>query len=156
MAIKTFIRVVGVVLTMAMRLAMAEASQTLPVPLVEAVRAYKEIGSDAFLPVLVRKSHLQSTDSRSLQQATNVFRAVEELYGEYIGVELVRSVSISASIRTVYFILKYEHGPLYGMVDAYKVNDREIITNSNVNTNLWKIFPVNFRAVNEKGDGGIK
>ena len=136
----------GIVLASSLQPVLAGAEEDLPLPLFEAAEAYEKNGSDAFLPVLVGKSRLQYADSTSLQQASNVFRVIEQLYGEYVGIELVRSVPISASIRIVYFVLKYERGPLYGVVDVYDIKGGEIVTNSDVNTEIMRIIPAGIIA----------
>jgi len=112
----------------------------------EAAAAYKAKGSGEFLPTLVKGSRLQYTDQTELAQAGELFKAIETLYGDYLGIEIVGSVSITSSIRIVYFVLNYERGPLYGVADIYKTKSGEIVTNSNVNTSLQAIMPPNLIA----------
>ena len=121
--------------------AWADTNEVLPVPLREAAAAYKTKGSGEFLPTLVKGSRLQYTDQIALTQAGELFRAIESTYGDYLGIEIVDSVSITSSTRIVYFVLNYERGPLYGVADLYMTKSGEIVTNSNVNTNLQEIIP---------------
>ena len=123
------------------RLVCADDNTIVPAPLMEAAAAYKAKGPAAFLPTLVKGSRLQYTDSSSLAKAGEMLKAIETIYGEYIGIEMVDSVPISSSTRIVYFILNYERGPLYGVADLYRTKYGEIVTNSNVNTELSTIIP---------------
>ena len=70
-----------------------------------------------------------------------MLRMVELQYGNYLGMEMVGSLSISDSARVVYFVIKYERGPLYGVADIYKTRHGEVVTNSTVNTDLNQIMP---------------
>jgi len=125
----------------AAQLAYADDSAIVPAPLMKAAAAYKDKGAAQFLPTLVKGSRLQYTDSSSLAKAGEMLKAIETIYGEYIGIEMVDSVPISSSTRIVYFVLNYERGPLYGVADLYRTKYGEIVTNSNVNTELSTIIP---------------
>lgn len=138
-------QIVAVIFCMA---GLANAGQKLemPVPLVEAGIAYKNKGSDRFMPTLIRGSRLQSTDNTSLSQANTMLRAIEAHYGRFLGIEMIGAVSVSESTRVVYFVINYERGPLYGVADLYKTKREEIVTNSNVNTELGQIVPPDILA----------
>lgn len=122
-------------------IANAGQENEMPVPLVEAGIAYKNKGSDQFLSTLIQGSRLQFTDSTSLSQANTMLRAIEAHYGHFLGIEMIGAIPVSASTRVVYFIINYERGPLYGVADLYKTKRGEIVTNSNVNTELGQIVP---------------
>lgn len=123
-----------------------DANESLPIPLVEAAEAYKSEGANAFLPTLVKGSRLLNTNDASFVQATHMLNEIESLYGSYLGLELVSSIPIAPSTRVVYFILNYERGPLYGVLSAYKTTHGEIVTSSNVNTELLQIIPADVVA----------
>jgi len=113
----------------------------MPAPLLAAADAYKAKGASEFLPTLVKGSRLQYAGDASLAQAGDMLRKIETYYGAYQGLELVGSMALTVSTRVVYFVLKYERGPLYGVADVYQTRHGEIVTNSNVNTELDKIMP---------------
>lgn len=125
----------------AMQPVFADTKEALPSPLIEAAAAYKAEGAEEFLPTLVKGSRLQYTDTASFTEANKMLKQIELHYGSYLGVELVGSISISDSTRLVYFVINYERGPLYGVADIYKTRHGEIVTNSNVNTELNQILP---------------
>lgn len=112
----------------------------LPAPLRQAEAAYREKGADGFLPALAKGAPLQSDGRSSFSRAGDMFRAVEGSYGTFIGIELIGTMPVSRSTRVVYFVLNYERGPLYGMVDLYRTPTGDIVTNSNVNTELQEII----------------
>ena len=124
----------------------ADTNESLPVPLKEAAAAYKSKGSGGFMSMLVKGSRLQYTDPAALTQASELFNAIEASYGDYRGIEIIESISISHSIRIVYFVINYERGPLYGVADIYMTKSGEIVTNSNVNTSLEEIIPASLIA----------
>lgn len=125
----------------AMRPAFAGAKENLPAPLIEAAAAYKAKGAEEFLPTLIKGSRLQYTDKASFTDANTMLKQIELHYGSYLGIELVGAIAISDSTRLVYFVIKYERGPLYGVADIYKTRHGEVVTNSNVNTELNQIMP---------------
>lgn len=129
------------VLLTAAHTVLAEGHGPVPTPLVNAAAAYKARGPDAFLPTLVKGSRLEITDNASLAQAVDMLRAVESVYGTYLGLEMVATVPVTASTRIAYFVLRYEYGPLYGVADIYRTKHGEIVTSSNVNTQLNTIIP---------------
>lgn len=133
-------------LFVAIRPSLACEVEDMPTPLIKAAAAYKAKGAGEFLPTLIKGSRLRNTDNASLSQANSMLREIEAHYGSYLGVELIGSMSISDSTRIVYFVLSYEHGPLYGVADIYKTPYGEIVTNSRVNTELNQIVPMEVLA----------
>jgi len=52
------------------------------------------------LSTLVKGSRLQYTDQGELARASELFKAIEVIYGNYIGIEMVGSVSNGTYLST--------------------------------------------------------
>jgi hypothetical protein len=111
----------------------------LPDPLLQATRAYLTQGAAAFLPTLFARS-LPQQAGRDLVGQGKKFQQMEALFGKYLGLELVCSLQPSDSTRLVYYVMKYQHGPLYGVVTAYTSQGSELITDFKVHTELQQIL----------------
>ncbi|WP_126455860.1 hypothetical protein [Sulfuriflexus mobilis] len=120
----------------------ARADIDMPAKLKLAMAAYQEKGTNAFLPTLFGKQTSPEANSKILQE-TDILKEVEKGYGRYIGLEMVDAIKISDSTRIIFFIMKYQQGPLYGVITTYKINDRdEKITGFKVHTEMHMIIPV--------------
>jgi hypothetical protein len=110
----------------------------LPAAILEASAAYKTNGADAFFPSLVRNA---SVPQPYLDRARNTLKAVEAIYGNYLGTQLIGSVAISSLTRVVYFELDYERGPVYGKAYFYTTSGGETVTDFAINIALKEIIP---------------
>ncbi|GEM_PF-3952797 len=46
------------------------------------------------------------------------------------------------SFTLLYFVMRYEKGPLYGSATIFKVDGKEIITTFNFHTDIKQIIPL--------------
>lgn len=118
----------------------------LPAPLANADQTYKRGGATEFLHALVNASSGKDAPEQrpmreQIQAVRSFLRQVEELYGGYRGIELIGELPVSASTRVIYYVLKYERGPVYGVLSIYRTDNSEIVTGYAVNTELHKVVP---------------
>jgi hypothetical protein len=123
----------------------ASANQELkvPLPLETAAIAYEKQGVEAFIPALYG-APLTSRSNIDLHNGTSVLQKVEALYGNYTGVEIIKDIQLSKSIQTVFFIMKYQRGPLYGVLTTYRQDDdKDTIMEFKINIERAEILPTN-------------
>jgi len=123
-----------------------EQSAGIPIPLANGDKAYKEDGPGAFFLALLDNAVPDDAVSKTalFEQAaavTEALRQAEVIYGRYKGIELIDSIPIAESARVVYYMLKYESGPVYGALTVYQTDEGEIVTGFAVNTELHRVVP---------------
>ena len=123
-----------------------EQSTGIPIPLANGDKAYKEEGPAGFFMALLDNAVPDDAVSKTAlyEQAaavTEALRQAEGVYGGYKGIELIESIPIAESARVVYYMLKYESGPVYGALTVYKTDEGEIVTGFAVNTELHRVVP---------------
>jgi len=118
-----------------------------PVQLKNAATAYRNSGANAFLPTLFHKQ-LASGEQQSMLAKTNILRTVEKVYGNFVGLEMVDVIRVSDSTHIVFFILKYQRGPLYGVITTYQLKSRSSkrITGFKIHTEVSQIIPTQLLA----------
>ena len=121
----------------------ARSDVHVPLPLENSVTAYEGKGVKAFIPALYGKPQ-KSNSNLEILNGTSVLLKVEKLYGKYIGLEIVDGLQISDSTRTIFFIMKYQRGPLYGVITTYKTSDnKEKVIEFKIHTERQQIIPIN-------------
>jgi len=124
-----------------------------PAQLRNAAKAYKVSGAHAFLPSLFRKQLASGSKSNALSKnnipKTNILKTVEKIYGNYVGLEMVDIIRVSKSIQLVFFILKYQRGPLYGVITTYQSNKGERIIGFKINTEIGEIIPMHLLGLSK-------
>lgn len=119
----------------------ANSESKIPPSLAAATTAYEKQGADAFISTLYGIP-VTSSGNSELSNGISVLQKVEILYGNYIGVELIKDIQLSKSTRTVFFIMKYQRGPLYGVLSTYRQEDKsDIVMEFKVNIEKYKILP---------------
>jgi len=118
----------------------------IPIALANGDKAYKEEGPEGFFIALLDNAVPDSAISKTAlyEQAaavTELLRQAEEIYGGYKGIELIESIPIAESARVVYYVLKYESGPVCGALTVYRTDEGEIVTGFAVNTELHRVVP---------------
>jgi hypothetical protein len=102
--------------------------------------AYEKSNINDGIEIWLKGSPLQNDDStkKSIQE---VMSKVEGAYGKIIGWEQIRLIKFSPSFERVYFLIKYEKGPLFATYDCYKPYNRWVISAVDFNTKLQTILP---------------
>ncbi len=114
-------------------------SKAFPVIISNALEKYQKEGADHLIPNLLLGSPIEG-DKQALSQA-NLIRQIETFYGKYQKAELFKIVTITQSTTLVYFVMKYEKGPLYGSATVFNHNGKEVIPTFNFHTDIQNIFP---------------
>lgn len=109
-------------------------------PIESAAKAYLQNGAEAFIPTLLKGSPIEG-DKTALSQSNSI-RQIETFYGKFLKIEAMREKVLSENVRLVYYIMNYEHSPVFGNAMLYKKNGKEIVTNFNFNTELFQIAPM--------------
>lgn len=119
----------------------ATCSETKAFPQIisNALEKYQKEGADHLIPNLLIGSPIEG-DKQALSQA-NLIRQIEAFYGKYQKAELFKIVTITQSTTLIYFVMKYEKGPLYGSATVFNHNGKEVITTFNFHTDINNIFP---------------
>jgi len=115
----------------------ARSDRAPPILLEKAVAAYKLKGVNSFLPILLGSPLAVDSHHNFL----TILNKVEIIYGKYIGLEMVDTLTVSGSTRIVFFIMQYQRGPLYGVLTVYEVNGKESITGFKVHTEIHHVIP---------------
>jgi len=111
-----------------------------PTALEAATEAYEKLGVDAFIPALYGAP--LTSPNLELLNGTSVLLQVEKLYGSYTGLEIIKNIQLSNSTRTVFFIMKYEKGPLFGVITTYRqTNEIDQVMEFKINIERTKILP---------------
>jgi hypothetical protein len=119
----------------------ANSESKIPHSLEAATTAYEKQGVDAFIPALYG-APVTSSSNLELLNGTNVLQKVEILYGNYTGIELIKDIQLTKSTRTVFFIMKYQRGPLYGVLTIYRQEDEsDKIMEFKINIDKAEILP---------------
>ncbi len=118
---------------------------SIPTQLRAAADAYKKNGVEAFLPTLFN-SQLASGNGVNVREKIAVMKTVEKAYGRYVGLEMIDSIRISKSTKIIFFVLKYQKGPLYGVITTYRFNKSTKITGFKIHTVITQIIPTQILA----------
>lgn len=116
-----------------------------PIQLKNAANAYKKSGANAFLPTLFHKQ-MASGNQQNMLSKTNILREVEKVYGNFVGLEMVDNIRVSNSTNIIFFILKYQQGPLYGVITTYQLKRSKRITGFKIHTEISQIIPTQILA----------
>lgn len=129
-------------------IATARDNTQIPLPLKKAVTAYEEKGVNTFIPVLYG-TPLTLNSNLEFLNGTSILIKVEKLYGNYTGLEIINDLQISTSTRSVFFIMTYQRGPLYGVITTYKTSDeKEVVMEFKINIERQQIIPDSYLTKN--------
>ena len=106
--------------------------------------AYERNGSRAALAVWLEGSPV--SNPATTEQMIASLAPIDAAYGSVIGHEIVRVVPVTPSLRRVYAIMRYEHGPLFMSFDCYRTGTDWIIPMFLTNTRATEILPASLLA----------
>ncbi|GAA5315166.1 MAG: hypothetical protein AseanaTS_03700 [Candidatus Pelagadaptatus aseana] len=129
-------KIIGITLLILSQISFADDAGQ---PLERASKAYLAGGAEAFIPALLKGSPLEG--EKSVLTQSNTIRQIEAYYGAYQGFEVMYEKPLTNKVRLVYYVMNYEHSPLFGVATYYKRNNEEVVTNFNFHTELWQIVP---------------
>ena len=118
---------------------MCSETKAIPKIISNALEKYQKEGADHLIPNLLIGSPIEG-DKSALSQA-NLIRQIEAFYGKYLKTDLFNTVSITPGTTLVYFVMKYEKGPLYGSATVFNSDGKDVITTFNFHTEIQQIIP---------------
>jgi hypothetical protein len=95
----------------------AIAALDLPPVVTDGMEAYQKAGPHAAMAAWLKGSLIANGEAASEVERT--LSEVESTHGKMIGFELMHTVIFSASSQRLYFLLKFEKGPGYIVLDCY-------------------------------------
>lgn len=107
--------------------------------LTQTLKVYSDKGADAYLEAVLKGGPMEGSKD-ALSQA-NMLHTIESYYGSYQSFEVIREVKAGSQARFVYYVLNYEHGPLFGRATGYKHGDTWRIVNFKFHTEAQQIWP---------------
>lgn len=111
-----------------------------PDALKNALELYASDQPEKFLQVLLRDSPLEG-EKRIISQGAMIDQ-IAAYYGKAIDWEILEECKETSKLRTVYFIVYHEEGPVFGNVLMYqKPKGTEITINFQFHTEIPKVFP---------------
>jgi hypothetical protein len=122
----------------------ADRSTDVPRIVTAGFAAYESKGSRAALAAWLEGSPV--SNPATTEQMVASLAPVEAAYGNVIGHETLRVVPVSASVRRVYGIIRYERGPLFIAFDCYWTGKDWIIPMFLTNTKAAEILPASLLA----------
>jgi hypothetical protein len=75
-----------------------------------------------------------------------ILTRVEQMYGQYVGGEILRNVQLGKGNCIVYLTMNYQEGALFTRLVLYKIGDKWIVTNGDVHTTPSEILPESMMA----------
>ena len=117
----------------------AERPTDVPPIVTAGLTAYKAEGSRAALAVWLKGSPV--ANPATTEQMIASLTPIEAAYGSVLGHEILRVVPLSASVRRIYAIVRYERGPLFMSFDCYHTAGGWIIPTFLTNTRAAEILP---------------
>lgn len=79
--------------------------------------------------------------SKDALSKANMLRTVEGYYGSYRSFDVVQEVKAGSRSRLVYYVLNYEHGPLFDQATGFKRGDTWSIVNFKFHIEAQQIWP---------------
>lgn len=111
-----------------------------PEILVQALDSYVEKGRDHFLPALLKGSAMEN--EKSILTQVNMMTQLEAYYGAPESWEVLAVCELNKRVRTTYYILFHENGPVFGYLNSYKKKKgQEVTTKFQFHTEPDQILP---------------
>ena len=104
--------------------------------------AYQKSGAAAAVAAWMKDSPIEN-DTTARAGLVGGMSQIQAAYGNVTGLESVRTVPISPSVRFVYVVLKFERGPVFARFDCYNTGKSWIITQLVLNTKAAEVWPQN-------------
>jgi hypothetical protein len=119
--------------------AMGAEEPAVPAVVLDGLEAYKTGGAPEAIASWVKGGPLAG--NKDLPAQTEFYKQVEAAYGSYRGWEYLRTVAVSPSVKTVYLIMKFERGPVFGSFLVYRPGEAWILVDFNLNTRPENVLP---------------
>ncbi|KAF7787942.1 hypothetical protein PRUB_a2474 [Pseudoalteromonas rubra] len=111
-----------------------------PEVLENAMNGYLKDGNTAFITHLIKGSALE--DEKSVLTQSNMISQIEAYYGALESWEVLADCPLTDRIRTTYYTMYYENGPVYGYLTTYKKKQgNEVTTKFLFHTEAERILP---------------
>lgn len=107
--------------------------------LARSLKVYSEKGADAYIEAVLKGGPMEG--SKDALSKANMLRTVESYYGSYQSFDVVQEVKAGLQARLVYYVLNYEHGPLFGQATGFKRGNTWSIVNFKFHTEAQQIWP---------------
>ncbi len=107
--------------------------------------AYASDGAAAALDTWFSSGPLGG-DPEATASMLGILTRVEQMYGDYNGGEILRSVQVGESNCFVYLTMNYQKGALFTRLVLYKAGNKWIVTNGDVHTTPDEILPESMMA----------
>jgi hypothetical protein len=120
--------------------ASASPEPEIPAIVTDGLKVYQKSGGKAALEVWLQGSPLDGEEGPEVS-LRGLLSQIEKAYGKMVGYEPVRTANLSASVRRVYLVLRFEKGPAYIAFDCYKQGEKWTIPSLDVNTKVTQVFP---------------
>ncbi|MEK0445292.1 MAG: hypothetical protein RLZZ399_613 [Verrucomicrobiota bacterium] len=112
----------------------------IPKIITEGLAVYQATGAKEALATWLKGSPVEK-DTTTNNNITTLLSQVEGAYGKISGFEPIRLVAVAPSVQRLYFIIKYERGPLYGLFDCFKSRSGWVVNNIEFNIVAKAIVP---------------
>jgi hypothetical protein len=125
-----------------------EAHHHFDVPhlIIDGLIAYHDKGPDEAVRTWIKDSPIDGSKD-ALNQANNL-RQVQSHYGVFRSFEVIGLQDLSQRVRTVYVVLNYDKGPLFGRFMLYRSVDQDwLLTSFNFNTDPQAILPTSMLSL---------
>ncbi len=104
--------------------------------------AYAKHGANAAGNAWLKGSAMEET-KQALAEMTSL-STVETYFGKYEGYELIKEFPMSKRSKSMMFVIHYELGAAYGLLQVYKTDKNEwITTHLSFHTRATEIWPSN-------------
>lgn len=107
--------------------------------LTQTLKVYADKGADAYIEAVLKDGPLEGNKDAMVQ--ANMLRTIEGYYGSYLSFEVVRETKAGARTRLVYYVLNYEHGPVFARATGYKAGETWGIVSFKFNSDAQQVWP---------------
>jgi len=122
-----------------------------PPPVFLGLIAYRDKGLDAAVQAWIKDSAIQEHNEPLPQ--VDALRQASRYYGVYRNFEILGSQDPSQRVRTVYLVMNYDRGPLFGSFLCYRSEDHGwVVLNFDFNVRPEVILPAANTPPSQPGD----
>lgn len=120
-------------------IAQSHPNDDIPKIVLSGVEAYKAEGPEAALAAWIKGSPIEG--SKDAMSQANILHQVQDFYGSFKGVDLIRARNLTPNVRVLYLSLNYEKGPVFAKFTLYQNAQGWILTNFLFNTKEEAVLP---------------
>jgi len=123
------------------RLASAQTTAAFDVPAIvrSGLDSLKAGGFDAAIRVWMKGSPVEQ--STTIDRVRGSLQPVLELYGSYVGYDILGVVHVGAHVRRTYVVMLLARGPVYAYFDCYETTSGWVIPAFLINAQPQAILP---------------